>query len=96
MKSLDNIMPQLREFCEAKMKEKEAKAEADKLKKVIGPALADHAGESIDVIGGYVLKLELMPGRKTLDKEALEDDGIDLDAYYKTGRPYAQFNVKEV
>lgn len=96
MKSLDNIMPQLREYCEAKMKEKDAKAECDKLKKVIGPVLADRAGETIEVVGGFTLKVDLMPGRTSLDKDALEADGIDIVQYQKTGRPYAQFSVKKV
>jgi len=32
-------------------------------------------------------------GKKTLDKDAMEEDGIDLEKYMKTGQPYDRLNI---
>ncbi len=45
--------------------------------------------------GRYVLKFKQMAGRKTLDKEALIDAGIDVDNYMKQGKPYLTISVDE-
>lgn len=43
--------------------------------------------------GAYLISLTVSEGRKTLDKEALESDGIDLEKYQKQGAPFTTMKI---
>jgi hypothetical protein len=46
--------------------------------------------------GNFIFEMRQNAGRKTLDKTALEAAGIDLEPYYKVGRPFMTLSIKRL
>lgn len=72
---------------------KRLEGEAKELEEVIRPALV---GRGELVYNGYSFNCKEVAGRKTLDKEAVEAAGIDLEPFMKVGRPYTTLTIKSV
>ena len=92
MSDLSNIKPLLAEYAELKSRMKEMTLRIKELDTQVRPALADRGAVTI---GKYQFTVTMMPGRKTLDKKALIDAGVDVEAYYKTGAPFTKLDMKE-
>jgi len=64
------------------------------LRSALGPVLSE-AG-SVVATDKYAFTVKTNPGRRTLDKEALLEAGIDLDPYYKVGKPFVSLSISRV
>ena len=91
--SLDNIKSYMGEYADLRKQKKALEARMKELDPLIRPALADKQSVTY---AGNVFKLTTVAGRKTLDKKAVEEAGIDLEPYYKTGAPYTTLKIEEV
>ena len=69
---------------------KKLKAEKDELEKEFRPAIA---GRGNVQFGKYVFSVTTSSGRKTLDKAAMEADGIDRSQYEKVGKPFTTMKI---
>lgn len=91
--SLDNAKSYFEEYGRLKSLVKDAEARMKELDELVRPALT---GRGATVIGKFMFKLTESPGRKTLDKEALLADGVDVEKYYKVGKPFTTLKIEEV
>lgn len=93
--SLDNLSPILGELITLRAKIKDLEARKKELEATVRPALADRGAIEHD---GYVIKVETMPGRATLDRKAvekvLEDEGYDIEDFIKRGAPFSQLTIR--
>ena len=81
-------------YAEAKAAEEHAKAIKDKNKPIILKELKDRKQTELPV-GDYVVKVEAVAGRTTLDKKKVAAAGIDLSPYEKTGAPSTRLTVEK-
>ena len=44
----------------------------------------------------YAIKYTMSAGRKTLDKAAMLEDGIDVEPYMKVGKPFLTLSVSKL
>ena len=44
----------------------------------------------------FSINFSMNAGRRTLDKKSLEEDGIDLEPYYKVGKPFMTLKVARI
>lgn len=72
---------------------KELEAKKKELEEELRPALV---GAKPRMFGNYVMECKMMPGRKTIDKDAMKADGIDPSKYEKVGKPFSQMSIKYV
>lgn len=77
----------------SKQLEKEGKQASAQLQGVLN-SLGTNRIASEDEDGTWSCSYIRIKGRKSLDTAAMEDDGIDLEQYSKTGDPYFQFRTK--
>lgn len=63
------------------------------LEEELRPAVA---GRGPIVFGDYLIEVKEMAGRKTIDKQKMIDDGLDVSLYEKVGKPFTQMNIKRV
>jgi len=90
---LDNIAPYLEEYGDLRDTKAAAELRMKEIDKIIRPTLE---GKGAVVEGGYMFELKVSAGRKTLDKAALADAGIDVDAFMKVGKPFTSLFVKKL
>ncbi len=91
--SLENLKPILTEYAELHVTKKTIEARLKELGEQVRPTLM---GQGAVVVGDYQFDCTQQAGRKTLDKKAMEADGIDLEPYYKVGAPFTKLNIKEI
>lgn len=91
--SLDNVKSYLTEYADLVKVKKAAEARMKELDQIIRPALA---GKGNTLVGNYVFTLTNVAGRRTIDKDALIADGIDVSKYEKIGNPSTKLDIKEV
>lgn len=90
----DNNLSLIEEYCELNSTKKEIEAKMKELGAEVRPMLA---GEGLQVVDNkYTIECKNVSGRKTLDKKAMEADGIDVASYEKQGAPYTTLTVKEL
>lgn len=68
------------------------KQEADAKETIMGEL--EKRGSNKVSIAGHLVRLEEVAGRKSLDKKAVEQAGIDLEPFYKTGRASTRLTIK--
>lgn len=90
--SLDNIKPLLAEYAHLHAQKKVLDERLKELDKQVRPILVDSGSVQV---ANYVFSCTIMPGRKTLDKKAMEAAGIDLAPYEKVGAPFTKLTVTE-
>jgi len=82
----------VKKYTAAKLEEEKAKEEksayAEKIKDILKRGGLTHA-----TVGGVEVSLTHVAGRKTLDKKAMADDGIDVEKYEKTGKPSERLTI---
>ncbi len=83
------------DFLEAKSVIDHAKDEYDEYKVAITAELAKRKAQKV-TLGNILIELSEISGRTSLDKKAMEKDGIDLTPYEKTGAPSTRLIVKEL
>lgn len=81
------------EYADLREQKKDIEARLKELDPIIRPAL-DGVGNVVH--GGWMYSLTVSEGRKTLDKSALLEAGIDLDPYYKVGAPFTTLKIAKV
>ena len=91
--NVDNIRPHLIEYGEAKAEVDRLNAVMKQLGEVIRPALVD---KGVITIAPYTFEVNMMKGRKTLDKKAMVEAGIDLEPFEKVGAPFTKLVVKDI
>lgn len=91
--SFDNIGPMMDEYASIKEKMAELEERKKELDVELRPVL-EGRGEVFH--NGWTFKCVMVPGRKTLDKKAVEAAGIDLSPFEKQGAPFTQMTVKKV
>ena len=68
-----------------------------KLKKDVEGGFRELIADKGDIVfGDYSFNCKGSAGRKTLDKKKLEESGVDLEPFMKTGRPYNVMTIKKV
>jgi len=78
----------------ASKKEKAAKQEVQLINEQIKEILRDHnTSKAKDKENGWSISYSMASGRKTLSKQALIDDGIDIEPYMTAGNPYEILRV---
>ena len=85
----------LEALAEVNKQRKILEAQEKELRKALG-SYFEAAGNARIVRGGYLFEMKSNPGRKTLDKDALVAAGIQLEPYYKIGKPFHTLSIKEV
>lgn len=91
--TMDNIEPIAKLVGDLDKEIKKLQAEKKKYDAELREALADRGPQ---VFGDYMFEVTMSPGRKTLDKDALQEAGINLDPFYKTGAPFTTMKIKAV
>lgn len=71
----------------AELKKKQALLEVE-----LRPAILDQGPLEA---GDYVVKCITSAGRKSLDKAAVKDAGIDLEPFMKQGAPFTTLTIKK-
>jgi len=85
-----------------KEQQQQLSARAKEIESVLRPAIAGKGPMRFEFGGdagpmyAYVFSVKEMPGRKSLDKEAMIEDGIDVERYQKVGKPYTQLSFEKV
>jgi len=94
--SLGNLKPVLREYLDLRADIKHMEKELKSLDEQVRPAIANMGKMQLDE---WTFECKEMPGRKTLDKAALEDflaqHGKSIADFEKAGKPYTQLRVTE-
>jgi hypothetical protein len=94
--SLDNIKPQLRELLNLRAERKELDAEIKALDEEVRPIIANRGKMQLD---NFIFECKEQPGRKTLDKKALEEflskHGKSLEDFEKQGAPFTTLRIDE-
>ncbi len=72
---------------------KRLKKKKEELEEEFRPAVA---GRGPVVFGNWIFECKLSEGRKTLDKQKMMDDGIDVAQYERTGKPFTTMTIKKV
>ncbi len=80
--ALLNALGEVEEQIKALTKKKE------ELRSALGPIFEQREGTGALVTDQFVFKYRMNAGRKSLDKKAVEEAGIDLDPFYKVGKPF--------
>lgn len=93
MSSLENLKPIALGVAELTERIKELQAKKKELEEELRPALEGHGPVQFDE---YIVECKVQPGRKTLDKSAVEEAFGDLSDFYKTGKPFTVLSVKKV
>ena len=70
-----------------------AQANQDEAKELIKQELVSRDTDEVSIAGSKV-KLATVEGRTTTDLKAMKADGIDVDAYQKTGKPSERLTIK--
>jgi hypothetical protein len=95
--SLDNYRDMLRERGELADFKKQCEDRIKQLDEDLRPVLE---GRGEIVAEGYSFKCALSKGRKSIDKELLEDhlkkQGLSVSDFEKEGSPFTTFTVKKV
>jgi len=89
----DNLTPLLVEYGNLRADKKDIEARIKELDPQVRPLLKN---KGAIVVGNYMFELTENSGRKTLDKEALIADGVNIENYMKVGAPYTMLKVKEL
>lgn len=90
---MDNLKPLLDERAELAMSKKRIEDRIKVLDEDLRPVLN---GRGSVVHNGYQFEVTTAKGRTTYDTKAMAADGIDIEAYSKTGAPSTRFTVKAV
>lgn len=85
LESLGEVIEQ-RKLLEVKEKE---------LKAALG-TLFENTPDGTIAAGDFAVTVKHNTGRRTLDKAALVADGIDVDSYYKVGKPFITVSSKRM
>ena len=88
----ENSMPLLEEYCGYVKQKKALEAKIKSMDGEVRPLLEDQG--SVLVGREYTVELKLSAGRKSLDKAAVEAAGINLEPFYKVGKPFSTLTVK--
>ncbi len=91
--SLDNIKPLVIELGAVVEDIKNLTARKKELESAVRPVLASRGTIQFDNVQITVTE---QAGRKTIDKDALIADGIDVEKYMKQGAPFTKMVVKHV
>jgi len=91
--SFDNLKPIAQAIAELDVDIKLLTAKKKALEEEFRPAIVDQGDI---VFGDYQFSCVTSPGRKTLDKKALEESGVNLEPFMKTGRPFNTLKIKKV
>lgn len=95
--SLDNMRELLKERGELADFKKKAEDRIKELDEILRPALE---GRGEIIAEGYSFKCTLSKGRKSIDKELLEEtlrkQGLTVADFEKEGAPFTTFAVKKV
>lgn len=90
---LERLQPMLLRRAMLRDKIKGLEKETKELDGLIRPALTEYSKPYEHM--GFVFQCEIVPGRETLDKKAMEADGIDLTRYTKIGAPFTKLTIKD-
>lgn len=93
MSSLENLKPLILGIAEIDQKIKDLQAKKKELEEEVRPALADRGPVQVDE---YQVSVKTVPGRKTLDRKAVEAAFGDLSAFERVGKPYTTMTIKKV
>lgn len=91
--SLDNVKSYMDEYAELRRSKQRIEERMKELDPIIRPSLE---GRGAIVYNGAQFECRVSEGRKTLDKKAVADAGIDLEPYMKQGAPLTTLTVKIV
>ena len=91
--SLNNIKPIAIELGEIIVQIKSLEVKKKELELQIRPVLDSVGTVQFD---NHQFTVTSHAGRKTIDKEAMKADGLDVEAYMKTGKPYTKLIYKNV
>lgn len=91
--SLDNIKPLVIELGEIVESMKNMTARKKEIEMQVRPVLASRGTIQFDNVQITVTE---QAGRKSIDKDALLADGINVDDYMKQGAPFTKMSVKIV
>lgn len=91
--TLDRLEELGRRYKEAKARAKEHETEAGEAAQEIKDLLRKHDTKKATTEGGVSISVSWCKGKKTLDRIALEADGIDLSEYEKEGNGYDRLTV---
>ncbi len=90
---LENVAPLLGEYADLVMQKRAVEARIKELDADVRPLLTDRGSV---VVGNYMMECRVNAGRKSLDKKAVAEAGINLEPFYKVGAPFTTLTVKEV
>ena len=85
MTNQDAMLDALGEVIEQR---KALEAKEKELRAALGSVFEKLDGEATVTTRHFVFKTRMNAGRRTLDTEALKDSGIDLEPFYKVGKPF--------
>ena len=91
--TLSNVGPLMDEYAEIKEQIAALDARKKELDVELRPLLE---GRGEVVHNGVMFTCVMVPGRKSLDKKAVEAAGIDWSPFEKVGAPFTQMSVKKV
>ncbi len=66
------------------------------LRSALGTFFSAREGTGMVTSENFAFNYSMSAGRKTLDKKAMEEDGIDLDPYYKVGKPFMTLKISRL
>lgn len=82
-------------YVTAKAEEKTIEARVEKFKEEVKAELKRRKKEVLN-IDGFRVALNKKAGRVSIDRQAAEDDGVDLSKYEKHGKPYEELKVTKL
>lgn len=91
--NLENIKPIVIAMAALDEQIKELTAKKKEYEAEVRAALADKGRLQFDE---YIVSVKTQPGRKTLDKEALQEAFGDLTPFEKVGKPYSVMRIEKV
>jgi hypothetical protein len=91
--ALKKVSELARRYKDLKAKEKEASTEAGETSQEIKDMLRKHDTKKIVAEDGASISVSWCKGKRTLDRLAMEADGIDTAKYEKEGNGYDRLNV---
>ena len=91
--SLDNFKPLAIELGGIIEQIRDLTARKKELEEQLRPQLLGRGAVQFD---DYQYQVTQVAGRKTIDKDAMKDAGINIDDYMKQGAPYTKMVCKKV
>lgn len=94
--SLDNLRPQIKRLLELRMDKRDIEAEIKEIEGTVKEVTADRGKMRLD---NYVFEAKTMAGRKSIDKDALNNflakHGKSAEDFEKVGAPFVTLTVSE-